>query len=92
MSAPRILVVDDEADLRELLTGGLYLEPTPDVEQRLPDVITRLWTGAIACEAREAVLATLKGLHPRIIAAGLWTVSVLFGYDWLARRFPVACL
>ena len=58
-------------DLRELLTGTLYLEATPQVEQRLQDVIMRLWSGDIACDDAEIVLKTLKGLLERMFAPGL---------------------
>ena len=63
----------ERADLRDLLTGSLYLEPTPAVEQRLQDVITRLWTGEIECDEADLVLATLKGLLERMFAPGLST-------------------
>jgi uncharacterized radical SAM superfamily Fe-S cluster-containing enzyme len=58
-------------DFRALLTGALYLEPTPEVEWRLQDVLTRLWTEEIECPDRDAVLATLKGLLQRMFAPGL---------------------
>ena len=58
-------------DFRGLLTGALYLEPTPEVEWRLQDVLTRLWTEEIECADRDAVLATLKGLLQRMFAPGL---------------------
>lgn len=61
----------DRADLRHLLTGSLYLEPTPQVEQRLQDVINRLWAGEIDCPESEAVLSTLKSLLARMFAPGL---------------------
>ncbi len=68
MPFPRFM---DKADLRALLTGTLYLEATPAVEQRLQDVITRLWSGEIACADSEAVLVTLRGLLDRMFAPGL---------------------
>jgi 7,8-dihydro-6-hydroxymethylpterin dimethyltransferase len=58
-------------DLRALLTGTLYLEPTPQVEQRLQDVLTRVWTEEIECPERELVLSTLKSLLARMFAPGL---------------------
>ncbi len=65
---PRFMEPDD---LRALLTGSLYLEPTPEVEQRLQDVIVRLWSGAIECERADDVLVTLKSLLARMFAPGL---------------------
>jgi hypothetical protein len=59
------------ADLRSLMTGTLYLEPTPEVERGLQDVLTRLWTEEIECADRDIVLATLKGLLQRMFAPGL---------------------
>ena len=58
-------------DLRQLLAGSLYLEPTPQVEQGLQDVITRLWSGEIECADADLVLTTLKGLLQRMFAPGL---------------------
>ncbi len=58
-------------DLRAMLTGTLYLEPTPEVERCLQDVLTRLWTGETECADHEMVLATLKGLLRRMFAPGL---------------------
>ncbi|CUI08834.1 MoaA/NifB/PqqE family protein MJ0619 [Janthinobacterium sp. CG23_2] len=63
----------ERADLRALLTGTLYLEPTPQVELRLQDVITRLWAGEIDCPDSDLVLATLKGLLARMFGPGLST-------------------
>ncbi|MEO7096354.1 MAG: radical SAM protein, partial [Polyangiales bacterium] len=50
------------ADLRELLAGMLYLEPTLAMEQKLGDVINRLWAGEIECSEQELVLARLRRL------------------------------
>ena len=58
-------------DLRQLLAGSLYLEPTPQVEQGLQDVITRLWSGEIECEDTDIVLDSLKDLLTRMFAPGL---------------------
>lgn len=58
-------------EFRALLTGALYLEPTPEVELRLQDVLTRLWTEEIECADRDAVLSTLRGLLQRMFAPGL---------------------
>jgi len=59
------------ADLRGLLAGSLYLEPGPEMEQRLGDVITRLWAGELTCEDSELVLATLRELADGVFAPGL---------------------
>jgi len=61
----------ERADLRALLAGALYLEPSRAVEQQLGDVINRLWSGEIACDDAPAVLATLRGLLARMFAPGL---------------------
>ncbi|MBI4511489.1 MAG: radical SAM protein [Deltaproteobacteria bacterium] len=63
----------DRSDLRALITGSLYLEPTVEVEQRLQDVINRIWSGEIVCPDSEIVLSTLKGLIGRMFAPGLPT-------------------
>ncbi len=49
-------------DLRALLGKGLYLEPGPEVDDRLQDVITRLWAGDTECEEADAVLRVLQSL------------------------------
>jgi 7,8-dihydro-6-hydroxymethylpterin dimethyltransferase len=61
----------DRADLRSLLTGALYLEPSLSMERTLEDVITRLWAGEIACDEPELVLSVLKRLVSDIFAADL---------------------
>ncbi|WP_044185897.1 radical SAM protein [Hyalangium minutum] len=61
----------DRADLRAMLGGMLYLEPSAEMEQRLQDVINRLWSGELACEDSGAVLATLKDLVGRLMAPGV---------------------
>ncbi len=48
------------SDLRELLAGMLYLEPTVHMETKLGDVINRLWAGDIVCDDADAVLARLR--------------------------------
>ncbi|CAN5918143.1 hypothetical protein BH11MYX2_BH11MYX2_19740 [soil metagenome] len=50
------------SDLRDLLAGMLYLEPTLAMEQKLGDVINRLWAGEIECSEQELVLARLRRL------------------------------
>jgi 7,8-dihydro-6-hydroxymethylpterin dimethyltransferase len=62
-------------DLRALLTGTLYLEPTPEVEQRLQDVIARLWAGEVQCPDSDLVLATLKNLLRRMFDPQLSTAQ-----------------
>ena len=57
-------------DLRALLGRGLYLEPTADLEATLGDVIDRLWTGEVACEDAESVLAALRELADAVFAPG----------------------
>jgi 7,8-dihydro-6-hydroxymethylpterin dimethyltransferase len=58
-------------DLRELLAGMLYLEPTLQMEQKLADIINRLWAGEIECDDTDAVLAALKRLTEAVFAPGL---------------------
>jgi 7,8-dihydro-6-hydroxymethylpterin dimethyltransferase len=58
-------------DLRELLAGMLYLEPTVQMEQKLADIITRLWAGELACDDAELVLAQLRALAESVFAQGL---------------------
>ncbi len=59
------------SDLRELLAGMLYLEPTLQMEAKLADVITRLWAGDLVSDDTEAVLAQLRALTERVFAPGL---------------------
>ena len=61
----------ERADLRALLVGTLYLEPSPEVEARLGDVINRLWSGEIACDDADVVLSTLRKLLGQMFAPGL---------------------
>ena len=49
----------------------LYLEPTLQMEQKLGDIITRLWAGELACDDAEAVLAQLRALTESVFAPGL---------------------
>ncbi|HEY0479949.1 MAG TPA: radical SAM protein [Kofleriaceae bacterium] len=58
-------------DLRELLAGSLYLEPTLAMEHRLADIINRLWAGELVCDDTELVLARLKALTAAVFAPGL---------------------
>jgi hypothetical protein len=58
-------------DLRELLAGMLYLEPTPATERCLQDVITRLWAGEIECADAELVLARLREVTTQVFAPGI---------------------
>lgn len=57
-------------DLRTLLSGSLYLEPTPAVEQGLQDVIARIWAGEMECADSDIILATLKDLLTQMFAPG----------------------
>ena len=64
----------EAADLREILAGMLYLEPSARMEQRLADVINRLWVGDLICEdvaTTEAVLTALKDIIKTVFAPGL---------------------
>jgi uncharacterized radical SAM superfamily Fe-S cluster-containing enzyme len=61
----------DGADLREMLAGMLYLEPTVRMEQKLGDVINRLWAGEIECDDSDAVLGRLRALTESVFARGL---------------------
>lgn len=61
----------ESADLRAMLAGTLYLEPGPEMERRLQDVINRLWAGDIACDEPDAVLATLRELTEKVFAPDL---------------------
>jgi len=56
------------SDLRELLAGSLYLEPTLAMEQKLGDVINRLWAGEIECADSDLVLARLRELTESVFA------------------------
>jgi uncharacterized radical SAM superfamily Fe-S cluster-containing enzyme len=58
-------------DLRALLDGGLYIEPGSALEDRLNDVIARLWSGALECDDTEAVLAALKRMVKAVFAPDL---------------------
>jgi uncharacterized radical SAM superfamily Fe-S cluster-containing enzyme len=59
------------ADLRAMLAGTLYLEPGPEMEQSLKDIINRLWAGDIACPDPAEVLAVLRDLAGRLFAPNL---------------------
>jgi 7,8-dihydro-6-hydroxymethylpterin dimethyltransferase len=61
----------EPADLRAMLAGMLYLEPTLEMESRLQDIITRLWAGELACDDAGAVLAQLRALTEAVFAPGL---------------------
>lgn len=58
------------ADVRQLLGGMLYLEPGPELEGALHDLISRLWAGELQCERPDEVLAALKALTAETYAAG----------------------
>jgi hypothetical protein len=59
------------SDLRELLAGMLYLEPTRATEEKLGDVLDRLWAGDIECEDQELVLARLRALTETVFERDL---------------------
>jgi hypothetical protein len=65
------------ADLRGMLSGMLYLEPTADMERHLSDVIARLWSGEIECVDApvEDVLGQLKAIATAAFAPGLSAVE-----------------
>jgi tetraether lipid synthase len=65
---PRFMAPED---LRGMLAGMLYLEPTLEMEARLADVITRLWAGDLPCAEPDLVLARLKQLTTDVFAPGL---------------------
>ncbi len=60
-----------KAEFRGMLAGGLYLEPGPDMERALEDILTRLWAGEIACDDVDEVLGTLKELMRRVFTPGV---------------------
>lgn len=49
-----------KADLRSLLEGSLYMEPSAQMNRLLQDAIMELWSADIPAEMNEKVLATLK--------------------------------
>ncbi len=55
-------------DIRALLGGMLYLEPGPELEATLQDLISRLWADELSCEDdnKEAVLHALKTLTAEV--------------------------
>jgi uncharacterized radical SAM superfamily Fe-S cluster-containing enzyme len=61
----------EKEDLRDLLTGRLYIEPDERTERKLHDVISRLWAGDIECERADEVLTVLRELVDGIFAPGL---------------------
>lgn len=60
-----------QADMRDLLGSGLYMEPDRRTEEKLQDVINRLWAGDIVCEDADSVLAALNDLIRKLFASGL---------------------
>jgi hypothetical protein len=61
----------ERGDLRAMLGGMLYLEPSQEMEQRLQDVINRLWSGERPCPEASEVLSTLKELVGKLTAPGV---------------------
>ncbi len=58
-------------DLREMLAGMLYLEPTARMEEKLGDVINRLWAGELVSDDTDAILARLRSLTDTVFARDL---------------------
>jgi 7,8-dihydro-6-hydroxymethylpterin dimethyltransferase len=58
-------------DLRAMLAGSLYLEPGPEMERAVNDLIMRLWAGEIECADVEEVLVALRDLVACVFAPGL---------------------
>jgi uncharacterized radical SAM superfamily Fe-S cluster-containing enzyme len=61
----------DPEDLRDLLAGGLYLEPSAEVEDKLQDIINRLWAGDILSQDSKPVLEALKRMTSQLFAPDL---------------------
>ncbi len=59
------------SDLREMLAGMLYLEPTVRMEEKLGDVINRLWAGELVSDDADAVLARLRAVTESVFARDL---------------------
>jgi 7,8-dihydro-6-hydroxymethylpterin dimethyltransferase len=76
-------------DLRELLAGMLYLEPTLAMEHKLADVINRLWAGDIDCDERELVLARLRRLTESVFARDLGAAERLHRAEASAKAIYV---
>jgi uncharacterized radical SAM superfamily Fe-S cluster-containing enzyme len=64
-------------DLREMLAGMLYLEPTTRMEEKLGDVINRLWAGDLVSDDADAVLARLRALTETVFARDIDAVERL---------------
>jgi 7,8-dihydro-6-hydroxymethylpterin dimethyltransferase len=47
-------------DIRSMLAGHLYLEPSAQMESTIADVINRLWSGDIECDRGDEALAALR--------------------------------
>ncbi|MES2356154.1 MAG: radical SAM protein [Pseudomonadota bacterium] len=58
----------DKQDLRAMLGGSLYMEPSAEMERYLGDIINRLWIGELECEESAAVLSALKRLTQEIFS------------------------
>jgi uncharacterized radical SAM superfamily Fe-S cluster-containing enzyme len=55
-------------DLRAMLGGALYMEPSAEMENHLADIINRLWIGELQCQESAAVLTALKRLTQEIFS------------------------
>jgi len=76
-------------DLHAMLGDSLYLSPGPNMEQRLQDIITRLYAGEIVCEDSELVLATLKDVIGRVFSPGLSDAERLAAAESCAKAVYV---
>jgi hypothetical protein len=76
-------------ELRQLLAGGLYLEPTLEMENVLGDVINRLWAGDIACDDTDAVLARLREVTGTVFERGLAAAERLRRAETCAKAIYV---
>jgi phosphate transport system ATP-binding protein len=72
-----------------MLGGMLYLEPSMEMEQRLQDVINRLWSGERPCPESEEVLSTLlrclNRMHETVPLASVQGEVLLDGRNLYAR-------
>lgn len=59
------------AELRELLVGTLYLEPSARVEGTVRGVIDRLWSGEAELDGAAEVLGALRGLVEALTRPGV---------------------
>lgn len=55
-----------EQDLIRMLSGNLYIEPTPDTEEVLTDALNNVWAREYPTEKDEQILLTLRDLMRRM--------------------------